>query len=285
MKYSINCPSCASKVKVPKDKVPQSGAWAICPICRERFFIPGYDIGGILEVQPAPVDPSPAPRSRSSGGLPPSGGPPSSAWSPAAGRRLGGETRVIEKEGAILSAEPPRVRIADKILLGLVLTCVVALMAGLVLAYIRAAETGVGEAPPPPSAVKVVEYGFSEVKADLLFLRRKLTKHDRYHQVVNYRGVESRLFKHVQGLLAPDACRDIVALRLDSDSPRNGFNMRADCLAPKEKGAVLDVRFMEGWAVVRNHDTGLQLDVPLLASAQRQWDRGARQYKPKEPDA
>lgn len=198
-------------------------------------------------------------------------------------------TRVIE-DGLDFDMpfnEPPKRSFVNLIVYGLLSVSVIILIATLAWFNVRAAKTETVELPPSPAAVKVTEYGFERVKADLLYLRRKLARHDRYNQVINYTGIESRLFRHVQSLLAPGACNDIVSLRLNADSPRSGFTLQSTCLEPKQKGAAFDIRFMGGWAVVRNQDTGRQLDFPLLANAQREWDQGARQYKAKEdgPDA
>jgi hypothetical protein len=171
----------------------------------------------------------------------------------------------------------------SKVAYGIVIAAVAALLAGLAMSYGQAAKTSAGESPPPPSKVQASEYGFSNLKADLLYIKRKLARYDRYNQTINYSGVESRLFKHVQGILDPEACRDIVSLSLVSESPLQGFSVKSDCLSPRERGAALDVRFLGGWAVLHDHRSGLQMDVPILASAQREWDSGERRYKRGEP--
>ncbi|MDR1656330.1 MAG: zinc-ribbon domain-containing protein [Deltaproteobacteria bacterium] len=260
------CPNCKLRIKVAKEKIPPGGALVICPRCRDKFFIAGFDLAEVLETPSEPSVAQPRRRVKVEGLASAS---TNSRYSIDLASTEWGEVQT-------------KTRFGNKPIIGLIILALLGLVFALGAIYWEAAETDLGGPPPPPVNVSRSEYAFPQVKSDLLYLRRKLFDNDRYHKVVNFRGVESRLFKYLQNILAPSSCQEIISLELDSQSPREGVVVKAVCFNRRERGAQIDIRFLGGWAVVRNNENGLRLDVPLLASAQKAWDRGERQYR--EPE-
>ncbi|MDR2442881.1 MAG: zinc-ribbon domain-containing protein, partial [Deltaproteobacteria bacterium] len=236
MKESLSCPNCLNKVRVDRDKIPPSGAWAVCPFCREKFFIPAYNVADVLE---EPVEKAAPPK-----------------------RSIFSKTRAIDDRPSPILADvdllsdPGRSIFGTKLGYSIMAIGVVALIAALILIYNKASHSDAGEPVPAAPVVSRSEYGFPQVKADLLYLRRKLFRHERYNKVIDFRGVESRLFKHVQTILAPNACAEISSLKLTSQAPRSGFVVRATCSQPKAIPAEFEVKFLGGWAVVFNMESG-----------------------------
>jgi hypothetical protein len=157
--------------------------------------------------------------------------------------------------------------------------CVAVLLIGLFLFYGKAAETSVDDLIPVPSpVVSRSEYGFPQVQADLLTVRRQLFSLERVMRRIDFRGPESRAFKYLQAEMGLDACQDIVALDLEAPVGSHGFSLKSVCLRGDQKSAELVFRFEGGWVVARDNASGQQVDVPVLPSAKRAWDAGQRSF-------
>ncbi|MDR1051445.1 MAG: zinc-ribbon domain-containing protein [Deltaproteobacteria bacterium] len=253
----VTCPNCLTKAKAnmpATSKKPAKGFWGKCPKCAERFFIPAMDLNSILS---APQDP-----------------PARATRKPSRPGTMVAEDYVDLYIPIISPSEGAHRAAYVFVILG-----VAGLLIALFVFYNRATEANLEELSPPPSpVVSHSEYDFPQVKADLLSLRRQLFSYERVKRRIDYKGSESRVFKYLQAQLNLDSCQEIVALDMESQAGNHGFILKSVCLRREQKTAELNFAFKGGWVVVRDKETGQQLDVPLLPSAQRAWDSGQRFY-------
>ncbi|MDR0356419.1 MAG: zinc-ribbon domain-containing protein [Deltaproteobacteria bacterium] len=254
----VKCPSCLSAFKVLKAKIPPQGVWTSCPNCSEKFFIPAANsLKDLLSGQGAGQDSLPKFRS---------------------GRARKGISYAESVDLREVGPETPTTTIVKKHFVGaLVSAFVVLLLIGLAQFYVLSASTQadaetldlrtVGEEPAENDPERIGE--------DLRFLKRQLSRYDRYHQRIDYRGVESRLFKSLRPMLSPNSCSEITSLNISADQPRYGFALQANCVGRELAGAKFVVRFEEGWAVVVDEKSQAETKFPIMPSAKRAAKDGA----------
>jgi hypothetical protein len=256
------CPKCLRKAKIEDEKIPKSGAWVLCPKCSEKFFIPAVNINRLLN-DAAPTT-----------------GAPLGSLAPPVTLKLkaskSSPTSVEEPNQYILTEVPAQPFFKKYIVPTLLSLGCIALLVGIIFTYNLSTQNNIVEQLPPPAEVRHVEYGFEDLQKDILALKRKSSRFNRLNRLVDFRGTESRVLKYLQQHMQTNTCEEIVSLDFESEAPYEGFTLRANCLAPRDKGAVFRLKYVGGWVSVNEEVSDKSLDVPLMPSALQQWNVGQR---------
>ena len=238
------CPKCNLRLSLPDDKIPAGGAWAVCPRCRERFFV---NPGALpLENLTRPVSAPSAPN--------PSGG--ASRGRDQASRRL--LESMKNKQGLKDELPPfdpglitvyPRPALSASIYRGLGFLLLGLPVAGIIALFLSASRQPPADGPPAPQPVtalsRVNTQGNEEsIRKDLITVRRDLANKRRQVVNINYSGPESRVFNYFMGRLVPEICSGIYQLELTPLDSLAGFTAKGLCLEPEGR----ELKMRVDWA-------------------------------------
>jgi hypothetical protein len=247
------CPKCLLKVKIEDSKVPKAGAWAACPKCSERFFIPGFDLKTILDEQK----------------------PSAPLLSSAGPKKLPDLEKFIPSETLSLAKSPQPIYKRHLTAFFVILCCAATLVA-LVFFY-RASYDVPDNLPASPTQVSISVYGTEQLRLDLRYLKRNLAPYNRVHRLIGFKSPESRVLKYLQKEMNINTCEQIVSINLDSEKPSDYFVLKANCLDSWEEGVQLEFNFLGGWVVVQEVASQARMDIPLMPSALKAWEAGQHQ--------
>jgi hypothetical protein len=227
------CPKCNLRLSLPDKQVPATGAWALCPRCRERFFInpAAVPIEKLTRPAAAPGASGPAPRGRDQ----------------ASQRLLENmkNKRGLEDEAPrpdLITVYPrPAVSETLYLALGALLLCLP--VVGIVALFQSAAGyQPAGPPAPAPTALSKVNHRENEesIRKDLVGIRNDLANRRRSVIDIEHSGPQARVFKYFMGRLAPDICSGIYRLEMTPSESPSGFTARGHCLEPD--GRILEMR-------------------------------------------
>ena len=234
MKFS--CPKCKAKLTLQAERIPVAGAWAKCPRCAERFFIPAPD---------KTLDLAPTSRVKA----------PSFASGGKNTDRQELLSRLKQKKGTDV---PPidlneitvypdyvqypmlrRVVIGVSLLLPLVVVAVGFFTATPVIPPVQA--------PPAPSQnieLSKQQDSAEDIKSEILHLRQRLMFSGQFKFYIGFSGVETKIFNFFMNRLIPNVCTSISHLEMSSKTPQNGFTAVGSCI---DKGAPPKVEMEVEW--------------------------------------
>lgn len=245
------CPKCASRLKIPPDKVPPAGGWARCPKCSERFFVPGpgrevdllaEHLGGAGAAannyrRPPGRDAASQQllnRLRKSGR--------GQAYGP--GQREAGEAEVTIY---------PQVAPSPLIFRSVGLVFLLLPLIFMAVAFVKSgSKADVSDPTPAFNKLFNNEKDVELIRADLDNIKRKLLIQKKTNSLIRQSGAESRVFKYFAArLLAPGACDGISSLDLFADKPGRGFELTAVCVDGPVRRLKMEVAWHDGLALVR----------------------------------
>ena len=226
------CPKCNAALTIPDRQVPEAGAWARCPKCRERFYLKAKPVDLHAKHERAAAPPT---RTRSSDAqslidrL-------RSRNNPDADTYLRGPDNDF---GSVTVFPEP----APNYLL------YAAGVGGMVGVFL-AALGGMFNYEGPQSSTRAAAvfpaqrpYDHDGLRGDLMSIRRDLSQHKNVARQISYRGRESRVYKYFLAELAPDKCQEIIGVRLWSTDTVYGFNAAAECADDRLSVPELEVRW------------------------------------------
>lgn len=216
----LACPKCRGKLSINDNRVPEPGAWARCPKCRERFYI----------IRPAASPPSKAGGRKD---LP-------------AETSLSGPAFALGQLTVFPREDQSRWLISGLSLLGLLILIT---GAGLLLKSAGERQEWSRQVMTvfPPQA-----YGREELKNDLRFLRRNTSAQLQLNRKVRTEGAEHRIFKYYLAHWKQEDCPRIEGLDLQSAAPERGLKLTAACaLLAADGGPVLQIKWEGPTAVVK----------------------------------
>lgn len=247
------CPKCSQVLTVADNRVPENGAWARCPKCRDRFYLTPKPVDLAAPLQPAPL---------------PAGGRSAEAQKLLDRMRgrdtLGGDTSPGEPDGGGSGVTIFPEAAPNYFGYGLG----VAVLAGLFLAAMIGAFRYDGPGGGTPAAAVFPVRAVDEraaLREDLMAIRRDLSRRENVLRRVDYPGHESRLYKYCLAELAPGQLRDIVGLRLRSADTAAGFTVSAEGLDARLPLPELNIRWAGESAVVSIVGLSKSLEVDLAA--------------------
>jgi hypothetical protein len=227
----LNCPSCGARLSVDQSRLEslalQGVVWIRCPVCRDRFQPPMFDLS---EPGPLPLPASEPARSKS-------------------GYRLGSGAEPAEARLEV--SMPPRLAWRRKLpaIIGGLL--VAAMLAAAILVLVS--PFGVPEPPAAAEAAprpELAHYEDGRLAADMASLRQDVTRDRRLDRTVNHRGPEWRFYDYFSRAWAPGACRDLTAIKLWSLKTSEGFKARGLCRGTVGPAPELEVRWADGVTAV-----------------------------------
>jgi len=242
---NLTCPKCHQKLRVPKAKVPEAGAWAKCPKCQERFFI-----------NPAASSPQdlarPIPRAAqpTAAGLGPRGRDQRSQNLLDHLKAKQGRLDEADYQGGLITVYP-RAVVPDFVYqaVSAILLCL-PLVAIFMVFSSSGDRLGSVEPRPEPVTTAVERLNDQEnpvlIQRDLVSIKRDHLMRRRSLYGVGYSGSEARVFKYFMHRLAPDYCAEIRYLQVSVPNPvEAGFSATALCLEPEGRRLVMRVDWLD----------------------------------------
>lgn len=226
------CPRCHAALTISARLVPEAGAWAICPKCRERFYLKAKPVDLGTSTYQKTVSPG---RERS-----------------AEAQKLVNRLRV--RNNAEVTAEPNDfgngfepvtvfpAPAPNHFAYGVGVIVLVSLFLGVLVSVFNSADAR-PSAPAATSFPAAPPYDSDGLRGDLISLRKELNQRKNIVRHITYSGSESRIFKHFLSQLAPDKCQDIVSIKIWSTDTIRGFKATAVCAADQLLIPELDVRW------------------------------------------
>lgn len=240
----LACPKCHLRLRIPDQRVSESGAWAQCPRCQERFFInpAGSSIEELIR--------------------PPDKGQPASLASGTAGRRRDTSSQELLDRLKARQGQSPGASAYDPGLIivypepaipewayqaaSVALLCLPLLAIFLLFNSANQRLDRGGALRPEPAVTAVDRLNNQEdpelIRKDLRTIKRDHMMRRRNVYGVGYGGPESRVFKYFMNRLAPGVCSSIEYLQIvvpNSGPPR--FSVTALCLEPEGRRLEMQV--------------------------------------------
>ena len=222
----LACPKCARGLALADDRVPPGGGWASCPRCGERFFL--HPPGQGIKDQPPPAiireggereELLRRLRARSTEPAPHPPGEASHAWEE--------EVTIFPRRAWTTEASA---------LAGMVILLGVSL--SILLLFRDSVRRFEAPPPSPVSARPDNDRGAGAARRDVEALRRASIGRSHLWAVVDFRGMESRIFKYFRSRLGLDEfCPQLYRLELRSEAPAEGLSFIGTCL--DENGRLL----------------------------------------------
>ena len=238
MKFS--CPKCQARLNLPVERVPVSGAWAKCPRCAERFFIPALDKTLNLTATPQ------ARASSFSAGV-------------KSSERQELLSRLKKKNGTAIGEEPPidlneitvypeysESPMLRKVVTGvlLVIPLVFVIVAFLSATPVTSPDQVSSIAQEKISVFKPQE-SIAYIKKEIMSMRRRLMFRGEFKFDIDSSGVETRVFNYFMNKIIPDICKNISHLEMSSMDSQYGFKAVGSCI---DKGSPAKVEMEVQWS-------------------------------------
>ncbi|UQZ88236.1 hypothetical protein C4J81_03020 [Deltaproteobacteria bacterium Smac51] len=250
----LTCPKCHAKSTVPDERVPQSGAWARCPQCQERFFI-----------KPRPVDLTSEPDSKPEA-------PGRAGRSPAAQKLLdrlrskNGAEADTSLDGPAYGLELPTVfpqKASSPA--GCLAVAAVFVAATLIFVFFNYRWTVERSGPTIEMDRSMTPvYDESDLRSDLQSLKFKIARQDYMKYEVAFSGAESRVVKYYISRMAPEMCQEIVRVKIAPLGGGSGFVAEAVCLDDRLRSPRMQVTWEARNAVITMLDRKAQMSLEVF---------------------
>ena len=231
----LTCPKCYSKLRIPAEKVPATGAWACCPKCQERFFV-------------RPVTEQKTVPDTFAASQPGASKPVGLRGRDQDSQRL--LERMRQKRPELKTADYPPVDfsaitlypeyvsspVARQVVTGILLVAPL-----LVMAVIFHSSSQVGAQPMVASTLLIKmndDANIDLIRRDLRNMRRYLQKYkNSVNMEIDYSGPESRIFNYFMDKMVPGVCEGngITLLHLAANPASNGFKATGTCAGSKRQ--------------------------------------------------
>jgi Zn-finger nucleic acid-binding protein len=227
------CPNCNTKLKSKDSTSLDSEVWIKCPVCSELFHPQRSDLDFLAESLPA-------------GSISPTGQTPHQEVSRQI-KRLASEIRETygPRENEPFTATEwlpahPTKRNFTPFYSAMLITAVAAAFFGIVGLFFYSAG------PQPLSAapvrtLKVPDYEQAVLAADLQSMRNNLRKLPLAAKTIDFKGFESRIYKHFSEKAGSGFCQEIEAVNIYSDNTQKGFKAKGVCLDARKTAPVVSI--------------------------------------------
>jgi len=240
----FTCPACQAKLTINDERIPEAGAWARCPKCQDRFFIPPKNKALGLDRTDA-------------------NGPPRLNLERGEAReKILARARSINgasdnQAAAEFDPEAVVVIYPDLQQRSLLLNVAIGFFIVLPLIALLVAFKASSRIPTDASQAEVVTVArvtdkdnSALIRSDLVSLRRKMIRQGRFSVGVESSSAETRVFNYYMDRLVPGACQGISYIEVSSSSPVNGFKAVATCRENPHKKLEMLVEWPNNTAVI-----------------------------------